>query len=154
MRNKVIPGAILFIMLLSGLTIAQEKKELKKERSQQELKQKSDLPDQLAMPRINGPLTLDGLSDEPAWESIETLPVVMHFPNFGAEPSERTEILVANDENFLYVAGRLYDREPSKIQAPSKKRDWGGGSTDWFGIVINSFNDKENALAFFTIRII
>jgi len=40
MRNKVIPGAILAIFLLSGLTIAQEKKELKKERSQQELIQK------------------------------------------------------------------------------------------------------------------
>jgi len=150
MRNGVILGLILFIMLFSGLMTAQEKKELKKEKSQQELTQKSDLPDQLVLPRINGPVTLDGLSNEPAWEGIEPFPVVMHMPNFGAEPSERTEILVAYDENFLYVAGQLFDREPSKIQAPSKKRDWGGGSTDWFGIVIDSFNDKENALAFFT----
>jgi hypothetical protein len=146
----MIPGAILAIFLLSGLMIAQEKNASKKGRSQQELTQKSDLPDQLVLPRNNGPVTLDGLSDEPAWEGIEPFPVVMHFPNFGAEPSERTEILVAYDDDFLYVAGRLYDREPSKIQAPSKKRDWGGGSTDWFGIVIDSFNDKENALAFFT----
>jgi len=150
MRNKVISGAILAIFLLSGLTIAQEKNASKKGRSQQELKQKSDLPDQLIIPRIKGPVTLDGLSDEPAWEGIEPFPVVMHMPNFGAEPSERTEILVAYDDDFLYVAGRLCDSEPSKIQAPSKKRDWGGGSTDWFGTVIDSFNDKENALAFFT----
>jgi len=150
MKNKVIPGTILFIMLLSGLTIAQEKKELKKKRSQQELTQKSDLPDQLVLPRINGPVTLDGLSDETAWEGIEPFPVVMHFPNFGVEPSERTEILVAYDDDFLYVAGRLYDREPSKIQANSKQRDSQDPSSEWFGIYIDSFNDKENALAFLT----
>jgi hypothetical protein len=150
MKNRVIPGAILAIFLLSGLVTAQEKKELKKEMSQLEHKQKLDRQDQLVLPRIKGSVTLDGLSNEPAWESIEPLPVVMFMPNFGAEPSERTEILVAYDDDFLYVAGRLYDREPSKIQANSKERDSGDPSSEWFGIVIDSFNDKENALAFFT----
>jgi len=150
MKNRVIPGAIFAIFLLSGLMTAQEKTELREKSFLPQLKQKLDRQDQLIMPRINGQVTLDGLSNEPAWEGIEPFPVVMHMPNFGAEPSEQTEILVAYDEDFLYVAGRLFDREPSKIQAPSKKRDWGGGSTDWFGIVIDSFNDKENALAFLT----
>ena len=150
MRNKVTSGAILFIMLLSGLMIAQEKKESKEESSQLELKQKLDHQDQLIMPRINGQVTLDGLSNEPAWEGIEPFPVVMHMPNFGAEPSERTEILVAYDENFLYVAGRLYDSEPSKIQANSNQRDSQDPSSEWFSIFIDSFNDKENALAFLT----
>nr|MQY80047.1 hypothetical protein [Bacteroidota bacterium] len=49
--------------------------------------------DQYIMPRITKPVTLDGLSDEPAWEGIEPLPVVEHAPDFGNEPSERTEIL-------------------------------------------------------------
>lgn len=150
MKNKVIPAAILAIFLLSSLMTAQEKNASKKERSQQELKQKSDLTDQLVLSRINGPVTLDGLSNELAWEGIEPFPVVMHMPNFGAEASERTEILVAYDDDFLYVAGRLYDREPSKIQANSKQRDSQDPSSEWFGIVIDSFNDKENALAFFT----
>jgi len=38
---------------------------------------------QLVMPRIKGPVTLDGLSNEPAWEGIEPFPVVMFMPNFG-----------------------------------------------------------------------
>jgi len=150
MRNKVIPATILAIFLLSGQMIAQERNALKKEKSQQELKQKSDLPDQLVLPRINGPVTLDGLSDEPAWKGIEPFPVIMYMPNFGVEPSERTEILVAYDDDFLYVAGRLYDREPSKIQANSKERDSRDPSSEWFSIFIDSFNDKENALAFLT----
>jgi len=106
--------------------------------------------DQYIMPRITEPVTLDGLSDEPAWEGIEPLPVVEHAPDFGNEPSERTEILVAYNDDFLYVAGRLYDKEPSRIQANSRQRDSGDPSSEWFGIVIDSFNDKENGLAFFT----
>ncbi|HQH46648.1 MAG TPA: hypothetical protein PLQ86_11840, partial [Candidatus Aminicenantes bacterium] len=69
------------------------------------------------LPRIQGKVTLDGLSSEPAWKGIRALPVLVHTPNTGAEPSELTEILVAYDDEFLYVAGRLYDREPDKIQA-------------------------------------
>jgi hypothetical protein len=90
--------------------------------------------------RINGPVELDGLSAEPAWDGIEPFPMVMHMPNFGSEPSERTEILVAFNEDYLYVAGRLYDSEPSLIQSPSKKRDQTGLTNDWFGIVLDTFN--------------
>jgi hypothetical protein len=106
--------------------------------------------DQYIMPRITESITLDGLSDEPAWEGIEPLTVVEHTPDFGNEPSERTEILVTYDDDFLYVAGRLFDQEPSRIQANSKQRDSGDPSSEWFGIVIDTFNDKENGLAFFT----
>lgn len=151
MKNRVIPGAILIIFLFSGLMIAQEKNASKKDQSQLERKQRLNRSDQLIIPRINGPVTLDGLSDEPAWEGIEPLPVVIHTPNFGNEPTERTEILVAYDNNYLYVAGRLYDSEPLKILNTSKKRDSMSSTNDWFGIIIDSFNDKENALGFFTV---
>jgi len=59
MRNRVIRGAILAFFLLSGLMIAQEKNPSKKGGSQQELTQKSDLPDQLVMLRIRDLVTLD-----------------------------------------------------------------------------------------------
>lgn len=73
MRNKVASGAILAIFLLSGLMMAKVKNASKKERSKLVEKQKLDRLDQLIMPRINGPVTLDGFSDEPAWEGIEPL---------------------------------------------------------------------------------
>jgi Domain of unknown function (DUF5916) len=100
--------------------------------------------------KLGGPITLDGLSDEEAWKDIPPLPLVMQVPTFGGPPSEKTEIRVAFDEEFFYVAGRLYDREPSKIQSPSMKRDYGESNTDWLCVSIDTFNDKENALAFFT----
>jgi len=104
----------------------------------------------LVLPRIGGPVALDGMSDEEAWKGISPLPFVQMEPNAGAEPSERTEVLLAYDDHYLYLAGRLYDREPKKIFSNSKQRDSGNPSCEWFGIVVDSYNDKENALAFFT----
>lgn len=100
--------------------------------------------------RINGPVTLDGLSDESAWKGIEPLPMVQHTPNFGIEPSERTEVLIAYDDNYVYAAGRLYYTEPQKILDTTKKRDSRNSACDWFGVIFDTFNDKENALGFFT----
>src|SRR5512136_315871 len=104
----------------------------------------------LVLPRIQGKVILDGLSNEPAWQGIKPLPVIVYAPNSGAAPSELTEILVAYDDDALYLAGRLYDREPGKIQATSKKRDDMKLSNDWVGIVLDTFHDHDNALSFFT----
>ncbi len=49
----------------------------------------------LVLPRLSGPITLDGYSDEPAWQAIEPLPLTMHQPIFEGAMTERTEIRVA-----------------------------------------------------------
>jgi len=149
MKTNTIVKTILILFILTFPIFAQEKKEQKK-LSQKELEKIGINTERYIISRLSGPVKLDGLSEEPAWEGIEPLPVVMHSPNFLDEPTERTEILVAYDDDFLYVAGRLYDSEPSKIQCTSKKRDDMKPNNDWFGIVIDTFNDKENALVFFT----
>ena len=102
------------------------------------------------IPKVTGQVTLDGLSDEPAWAGIESLPLIQIIPAFGKPPTEKTEILVGHDDDFIYIAGRLFDREPDKIQAPSKKRDFFESNTEWLGVLFDTFNDKENALGFFT----
>jgi hypothetical protein len=106
--------------------------------------------DRYIMSRIQGSIKLDGLSDEDAWKGIEPFPMKVHIPNFGHPPSERTEILFGYDDKYLYAAGRLYVSDPSLIQSSSKKRDFMGGNSDWFGFIMDTFNDKENAVAFFT----
>ena len=100
--------------------------------------------------RISGTVILDGLSDEDAWDDIEPLTMIMHQPVFGNQPTERTEILIAFDNEYLYTAGRLYDKDPSKIQVTTMKRDDIKWNSDLFGIILDSFNDKENGIAFFT----
>jgi hypothetical protein len=104
----------------------------------------------IVLSHIQGPIKLDGIIDEPAWNRIEPLRMVQHYPIFEGSLSEQTEVLLAYDNNYLYVAGRLYDHEPSKIHASSKQRDSSDPSSDWWVVIIDSFNDKENALAFAT----
>ncbi len=110
----------------------------------------SGLSEPMKIQRIRSPVELDGLSNEAAWESIKSLPMVMRSPNFGSEPSEHTEILLGYDDNYLYAAGRFYDSEPSKIQATSFKRDIWNYTADNMIIVIDAFNDNENAVMFMT----
>ncbi len=148
-RDMAIVGAICVVFLHPSSLFSQENGK-KRGIILQETKQKPGSDSQKVIPRIMGVVKLDGLSNEQAWEGIHPLPVVMHAPNFLDEPSERTEILAAFDNDYLYLAGRLFDSEPSRIQSASKKRDEMKPNNDWFGVVIDSFNDKENALVFFT----
>ena len=106
--------------------------------------------DAVHIPRIDSAVQLDGLSDEAAWQRIAPLPMVMQVPRFGGEPSERTEVLLAYDDENLYVAGRFYDSQPQAIQATTLKRDDDDQSSDAFGILIDTFNDNENGLGFVT----
>ena len=99
---------------------------------------------------FNQPIEVDGHLDEPIWQQVEPVPLITQLPNFGQPPSERTEILLAYDDNYFYMGGRLYDSQPELIAANSKKRDAFVGNTDWFGLVLDTYNDKQNALAFFT----
>jgi hypothetical protein len=100
--------------------------------------------------RLDGSIKVDGQLIDPAWQKISPLPVIMHAPVFGNEPTEKTEIFIAYDNWYLFVGARLYDTQPEKIQATSLRRDGGDASNDWFGIILDTFNDKENGLAFFT----
>ncbi len=103
-----------------------------------------------AVQMLNGELTLDGRSDEEAWRDIEPVPLTMNMPVFEGEMTERSEIRLAYDEHFLYVSGRFFDGNPDGIRGRSLTRDQVNRSDDAFGVVLDTFNDNENALVFHT----
>ena len=94
-------------------------------------------------------IQIDGLSDEPGWQQIEPLPVIMYKPTYRGEPTEKTEIRVAYDRDYLYCSARCYDTNPSKVRVNSLYRDR-SSKDDKFGIILDTFNDKESALSFWT----
>ncbi len=51
---------------------------------------------------ITSPVKLDGLSNDAAWKGIESFPMTMRLPDFGREPSERTDFLLGYDDDYLY----------------------------------------------------
>jgi hypothetical protein len=103
-----------------------------------------------SIPRIEGEIKFDGIVDDFCWESAKALPMVMHTPTFGNQPSEKSEVMICYDNTYVYVGARLFDSEASKMLVTSKKRDEASNSNESFSIVFDSFNDKENALVFST----
>ncbi len=106
--------------------------------------------DPIIIPLITDKIKLDGVLDEEVWQRAKPTPVVAQRPVFGAPPSEKTEIYLVHDADYLYLAGRHFTKDPESIIATSKERDAFTLSNDWFGIIIDTYNDKENAVAFFT----
>jgi hypothetical protein len=103
----------------------------------------------VTLPRLASEIRLDGRIDDPAWQRIASLPMVMQSPNFGEPPSEQTEVRVGYDDHYVYVAAHLY-APPEYVFATSFKRDLFTTATDWFGVCLDTFNDNENALCFYT----
>lgn len=105
--------------------------------------------DPTSLVRIDRPIELDGYPDEQAWEGVPPLDLAMYEPISGGAMTERTEIRVAYDDDFLYVSGKLFDSDPEQIRGNTLYRDRYSGD-DTFAIVLDTFNDNENALWFFT----
>lgn len=103
----------------------------------------------LALQRIQSQIVLDGVVNESTWMAVEPLPMTMYAPIFEGRPTEKTEIRIAYDDKYLYVSGVMNDSEPDGVRANSLYRDRYSGD-DTFAIVLDTFNDNENALWFFT----
>jgi hypothetical protein len=104
----------------------------------------------LIVTKISSPITFDGVPDEEVWQSVKTLPMVMHTPVFGNEPTETSIIKIAYDDEYLYVSGFLNLKDPKDLRPFGKKRDYSVATCDWFGIILDSFNDRKNAVTFWT----
>jgi len=103
----------------------------------------------VAVKKVIDAIRFDGVIDEQAWTEIDPLELTTQTPVFGADASEQTEIKLAYDLDYLYMSGKMYVEDITTIFSKSKKRD-ALTIADWFGIIIDSYNDKQNALAFFT----
>jgi len=101
--------------------------------------------------RISGQVVFDGTPDEAVWNEATVFPLIVHSPNFGAEPSERSEVMIGYNQEYLWIGARLFSDDPSNITSTSKKRDEQSRNSDRFGIILDTYDDNENALAFFTM---
>ncbi len=104
----------------------------------------------LELPRIQGPIVVDGILDEPAWAGAERLEGVVQVPDFGAQPSQRGVFLLAHDSEYLYLGCLMYEEDPTQIRITTLERDVSPYVTDSCGLRLDSYNDEENSLVFIT----
>ena len=102
------------------------------------------------VPRIVTPITLDGVVSDEEWGNVPMLPLMVFSPVLNGEPSESTEMYMAYDDDYLYLAGRMHHTDLNDILAASNKRDAFEYGLCSFGVMLDTFNDNENALGFFT----
>lgn len=100
--------------------------------------------------RTDSEIVFDGIPNEPAWESIKPFPMISHTPVSGNPPSEKSLVRMTYNDQYIYLSGMLYVSDPDLLQPVGKKRDLNNMTSDLFGICIDTYNDKENSLLFFT----
>jgi hypothetical protein len=94
---------------------------------------------------------IDGRVEEGEWARAQPFSAfVQQEPNEGQPASERTEIRFLIDQRNLYVAIICYDSAPEEIVVSESRRDASLAETDSIEILLDTFNDGQNAFVFGT----
>lgn len=92
---------------------------------------------------------IDGRLDEEVWA---TAAVVDDFyeirPIEFDVPSQRTQVFVLFDENFLYVAAKLWDDHPGEVTAQILRQGSDIAADDFFGVILDPFHDQRSGYLF------
>jgi len=98
--------------------------------------------------RTTEPIMLDGALDEAVWKGeVACSNLVQEDPHEWEQPSQRTDVRVAYDEDALYVGARMWDSQPDSIVARLARRDNVNGS-DAFAICLDTFRDRRTGYFF------
>ena len=102
--------------------------------------------------RIDQPIVIDGILDEPQWERAEPIrDFVQQDPDTGEPGSEPTEVRILYDDEFLYVGVWCFDSLGAEgVVVNDMTRDYTPFDTDVFAVVVDTFNDDRNGMLFST----
>jgi len=96
-------------------------------------------------------LVIDGRVDDAVWSGASPFSTfIQQEPDDGEPASERTEVRFLLDRQNLYIAVVCFDSEPDKILVSQSRRDADLGDTDSIEILLDTFNDGQNAFVFGT----
>jgi hypothetical protein len=97
------------------------------------------------------PPVIDGKVTDESWIAVEPYTnFIQTDPIEGAPASERTEVRVLYDKSNLYVSVIAFDSEPGKIVVSQSRRDADITESDAIIVVLDTFNDNQNAFVFGT----
>lgn len=97
--------------------------------------------------RAQNPIQINGILNEEVWLETGCSDFVQSDPIDGAQPSEKTEVWVAFDEEALYVAARLFDSQPELIMNRLGRRD-DLVESDWFYFAVDPYFDRRTGFQF------
>ncbi|MCG8322883.1 MAG: carbohydrate binding family 9 domain-containing protein [Cytophagales bacterium] len=102
----------------------------------------------IMMRKIQGPIKVDGLTDEPAWQQVEAVSgFYQNFPTDSLPAIAKTEVKMMFDDDFLYISAVCYNEGRDYIVA-SLKRDYEFSTTESFNLYVDTYNDLTNGFTF------
>ncbi len=101
---------------------------------------------QLAIIDSANPVVIDGNINDVIWQ---TAPIISNFhqirPTDKGNPSQRTEVQLARDSQYIYVAFKAFDTNVSTLSAKGLIQGQNYFSDDRFAVYIDTFNDRRNS---------
>ena len=102
-----------------------------------------------AFPIKSEDIKLDGKLDDTFWSDVTGISdFLVQEPVEGGEPTEKTTVKVAYDENYLYIGAIFYDSDPDGIKAFKMRKDAPLNTDDRFMWILDTYLDGRNAYFF------
>src|SRR5580765_1452982 len=97
------------------------------------------------------PPVIDGRLNDPAWRDVPPITgFIQRELHEGTPITERTEVRIITDGKALYVGAWLYDRDGGGIVRGERVRDGDISKSDYFGILLDTYHDRQNGFVFTT----
>lgn len=94
---------------------------------------------------------IDGRVGDAAWQTVKPYTgFTQQDPQEGAPATESTEVRVLVGKGHVYIGIVCFDSDPSKIIVSQARRDASLNDTDSVILVLDTFNDSQNAFVFGT----
>ncbi len=108
----------------------------------------SNAQNSLRIPATENAPVIDGVLSGEEWKDAVRVELTHQFePQQSARATERTEAFLMFDKEYLYVAFRAFDSNPSAIRAPVSRRD-AIGRDDFVSVWLDTFDDRRRSYAF------
>ena len=96
-------------------------------------------------------IVIDGVVNDQAWSNVQPYTgFTQQNPVEGAEATERTEVRLLLSRETLYIGIINFDADPSQILVTDSRRDGQLNETDSVQVVLDTYNDNQNAFLFGT----
>jgi len=104
----------------------------------------------LTIRKATAPIVLDAQILEPDWQTAEIASrFKQYFPYDSSYANAQTEVRVTYDEQFIYIAAKMYNLgSRNSYVTPSLRRDYRGEANDGVTVVFDTFQDRTNGFLF------
>ena len=98
------------------------------------------------MVATSGPITVDGIVDEEAWQGTKlATDFWQKLPYFAEGADPRTEVRLTYDDKTLYISAICYQTQKPIIQSLKRDEYW---DNDGIAIILDPLNTRTNAFIF------